>query len=137
MYTRSHPTHGTQVRTTDRTLALRLFVQENLVGLQNAATILGGSRGSRIIDCVRDGILTEDELRRSVWRALRELLGILTLENVHDESREESALFALIDPADPIVEQICLLTDGLREALQIAVEGRESDVGLSSSVQND
>jgi hypothetical protein len=55
---------------------------------------------------------------RPTCKALRDLLGILTLEHVHDDTRIEAMLFAEIDPADPVVEDICLLTDGLRDVLE-------------------
>lgn len=51
---------------------------------------------------------------------LAELLSLLMLENVHDPERPEAGFFALIDPADPAIEEICLLTDGFRNALEQA-----------------
>ncbi|MFT7047475.1 MAG: hypothetical protein ACJAYH_002763 [Celeribacter sp.] len=45
------------------------------------------------------------------------LHGLLTLEHVHDFDRPEAAYFAELDPEMPYIEEICLLTDGLTDAL--------------------
>ena len=54
---------------------------------------------------------------RHCGAVLGELIDLLALEHVHDPDREEAARFAMIDPADPVVEQNRWLTDRLREAL--------------------
>lgn len=58
---------------------------------------------------------------RSLTRRLRyriaALHGLLTLSNVHDIETLEVACFAELDPASPIVEELCLLTEGLKEAI--------------------
>ncbi len=46
-------------------------------------------------------------------RALNDLFDILALENVDDLTHPEAHFFAAIDPSEPIVEEICLLTDEL------------------------
>jgi len=46
-------------------------------------------------------------------REMCELHDLLTLQNVGDPEREECGYFADIDPADSVVEDICLLSDGL------------------------
>ncbi|ABG33490.1 hypothetical protein [Roseobacter denitrificans] len=56
-----------------------------------------------------------------------QLLEILSLEHVHDTSRPDASYFAAIDPADPTVEEICLVTDRLRCALQRAGVSLPSD----------
>ena len=50
--------------------------------------------------------------------ALDDLLDLLMLEHVHDPDRIEAGRFALIDPASPVVEEICLLADGLNARLE-------------------
>lgn len=101
--------------------ALRFFIDEHVDGLHNAASLLGGARGARLVDTIIDQLANEARPGGATWSALRELLGLLTLEHVHDESREEAALFAQLDPANPIVDEICLLTDQLRDALEEAL----------------
>jgi hypothetical protein len=101
--------------------ALRQFFEEYQDGLSAAAELLAGKRGRRVVDTIVKGLDVDGALARVTWNALRDLLGILTLENVHDEDREEAALFAAIDPADPVVEEICLLSDGLRRSLEATV----------------
>jgi hypothetical protein len=44
---------------------------------------------------------------------MKKLHDLLTLQHVADLDREECGYFAEIDPADPAVEEICLLSDGL------------------------
>ena len=101
--------------------ALRQFFEEYQDGLATAAELLAGKRGRRVVDTIMKGLDVDGALARVTWNALRDLLGILTLENVHDEDREEAALFAAIDPADPVVEEICLLSDGLRRLLEAMI----------------
>ena len=96
---------------------LRRFLQEQMEPLSNSALALAGRKGGRIVDDIRKEILQPGPLSRRTQQKLAELLAILSLENVHDETFDEAACFAMIDPADPIVEEICLLTDGLRAAL--------------------
>ncbi|MGX0977213.1 succinate dehydrogenase/fumarate reductase flavoprotein subunit [Roseovarius sp. MBR-51] len=101
--------------------ALRQFFEEYQDGLATAAELLAGKRGRRVVNTIMEGLGLDGALTRATWNALRDLLGILTLENVHDEDREEAALFAAIDPADPVVEEICLLSDGLRRLLEAMI----------------
>ncbi|MFC2966813.1 hypothetical protein [Acidimangrovimonas pyrenivorans] len=101
---------------------LRVFISDHLDGLRNAACLLAGARGGRLVDTIMDRLRDGARISRCTWLALRDLLGILTLEHVHDESRPEAGYFARIDPSDPVVDEICLLTDGLRAALENALE---------------
>ena len=96
---------------------LRSFVSEHRDALLNAAALLGGKGGTRLAQTVLDGLANEAEPPRRVMRALDDLLDLLMLEHVHDPSREEAARFAEIDLFDPCVEEICLLADGLSNAL--------------------
>ena len=97
---------------------LRRFVLSYRAALTNAAALLAGARGARSVECLAAGLTEGSVPSRRTWAALREVLGILTLEHVHDPDREECALFAALDPTDPRVEEICLLTDGLRDVLE-------------------
>lgn len=97
---------------------LRHFVLSYREALANAAALLAGARGARSVELLAAGLTECAEPSRRTWAALRDLLGILTLEHVHDPDREECALFAVLEPTDPRVEEICLLTDGLRDVLE-------------------
>ncbi|MGR3565064.1 MAG: hypothetical protein ACU0FH_20470 [Heliomarina sp.] len=89
-------------------------------GLANAAGLLAGKDGARLVSRLQEAISRGATEARSTRRDLFDLLDILALENVDDGTRPEAAYFAGIDPADPVVEEICLLTDQLREALVMA-----------------
>ena len=97
---------------------LRRFVNSYRRALTNAAALLAGARGARSVKTLATGLNESAEPSRRTWAALRDLLGIFTLEHVHDPDREECALFAALDPTDHRVEEICLLTDGLRNVLE-------------------
>ena len=97
---------------------LRRFVLDYHEALMHAATLLAGARGVRSVACLAGGLTEGAVPSRRTWAALRDLLGILTLEHVHDPDREECAFFAALDPMDPRVEEICLLTDRLRDVLE-------------------
>ena len=83
-----------------------------------AAALLAGSKGAKLISQIRDDLDRGTSGSHTTRRALHELLEILALENVHIEGSPEAGCFAAIDPADPAVEEICLLTDELRDALE-------------------
>lgn len=99
---------------------LRQFADPHRDALINAAALLGGRRGTRLALDALDGLSTEIVPTRRTQNSLVALLDLLSLEHVHDETREEAARFAEIDPCDPVVEEICVLTDGLRDALNRA-----------------
>lgn len=104
----------TPVQPTDPLCA---FVDQHQDGLLNAATLLGGRRGAGLAQSVIDGLAERATPSRRILRALDELRDLLTLEHVHDFDRDEAAHFAAINPTDPRVEEICLLADGLCEAI--------------------
>jgi hypothetical protein len=99
---------------------LKSLFQERADALSNAATLLAGSKGAALVFAIRDALQRNDHLGRGVKTALQRLLDILSLENVDDLSRDEAARFAAIDPGDPVVEEVCMLTDELRDALEYA-----------------
>ncbi len=99
---------------------VRQFLREHMEVLVAATLTLAGRKGTRIVDDIREGIAQPGPLSRRTRQKLADLLAILGLENVHEEDSAEAARFAMIDPADPMVEEICLLTDGLRAALASA-----------------
>lgn len=116
-----HPRHrpeGTPAVSTTALMNLRRFIDTNFAALQHAAELLAGRRGTKVTSTIVEGLQDASTVNRRTWHALRDLLGILTLEHVHDDTRVEAMLFAQIDLADPVVENICLLTDGLRDVLE-------------------
>ena len=96
---------------------LRSYVYEHRAALFNAAALLGGLPGARTAHSVIDGLRNEGTPSRSTVRALDDLLDLLMLENVHDAERIEAAQFAALEPASPVVEEICLLADDLGDAM--------------------
>lgn len=96
------------------------YINSRRTALRNAAKLLAGARGSRLVDDIADNLSFGASPSRAMWGKLRDLLGILTLEHVHDDTRVEAACFAMIDPCDPMVEEICLLSDKLRAVLEQA-----------------
>jgi len=96
---------------------LRTFIDEQADGLFDAAALLGGLPGARTAHSVIDGLNNAGTPSRRTVRALDDLLDLLMLENVHDVERIEAAQFAALDPASPVVEEICLLADGLHNAI--------------------
>lgn len=92
------------------------FILSNATALCSAAELLGGhdaeARVQRLIDDMCASSCQTPRVRREL-DAMESLLG---LEHVHDLDRIEAERFAAIDPMSPVVEEICLLLEGLREA---------------------
>lgn len=99
---------------------LRLFISQNSLGLAHAARLLAGTNGMRCVERIVDAASQMEPLTRTASKDLQTLHNILSLEHVDDPERPEAGYFAMIDPADPVVEDICLLTDGLRQALTMS-----------------
>ncbi|MGX9853901.1 hypothetical protein ACR03S_00405 [Limimaricola variabilis] len=98
--------------------ALRAFVEQQSDGLLNAAELLGGPDGLRMAQSAIDGLGQSYPPTERTLEACSELLDLLMLEHVHDASRVEAERFAALDPAWPVVEEICLLTDSLQDVLE-------------------
>jgi len=96
---------------------LRAFVRENQEGFLSAAALLAGTNGTNLVQRVLDGLSDGSIWTRRLRADLDDLVDLLALENAHDDNRPEAAYFAALDPWDPIVEEVCLLTDGLRDAI--------------------
>ncbi|CUH39945.1 hypothetical protein JSE7799_02673 [Jannaschia seosinensis] len=97
---------------------LRSFINEHADALLNAAALLGGQPGVRLARTALDGLASFATPSRSMMQAWGNLLDLLMLEHVHDPDRIESARFAGIDFGSPVVEEICLLADGLNARLE-------------------
>ncbi len=126
MFVRDEFKNGIPVPLSDSHIGLRRFVEENVDALASAAGLLAGRKGRRIVDLVVEGLQNCSQPSARTMRALNELLSILSLENVHDEMSDECGFFAALDPSDPIVTEICLLTDGLRTVLKASLSQHTS-----------
>ena len=94
------------------------FVSANYEGLWHSARLLGGYEAARLVDRCQD-LLVADGVPTSRTRLmLSQILAILSLDAVGDPESPYAGYFAKISPCDPVVEEICLLTDGLRELLE-------------------
>ncbi len=102
--------------------ALHIFAHDNMEGLQNAALLLGGrpwlTRTQRLMEDLRSSAV----ISRRAQREAIALHALLSLEHVHDEDRLEAGYFADLDPEQPYVEEICLLADGLADAIAATIE---------------
>jgi len=94
------------------------FMDLNRDALRQAARLLSGCDGAHTVDQIFDALSRELAPSRRTAGLLKQLRDILFLEHVDDPDRVESWFFAAIDPADPVVEDICLLADGLAQALR-------------------
>lgn len=115
--------HAAQSSSSDQTALsdLRQFVDTYAGALYDAAALLAGGRGVLLVDRIVEGVAHPDGSNRRTIEALRDLRDILTLEHVDDFARPETHYFFAIDPSEPIVEDICLLSDHL-EAIMSEVE---------------
>lgn len=101
-------------------LAVHLLFEEQADAYREAAGLLAGPRGRRMVDRILEALASAVEITPRNYSALQDLLDILALERVDIFDSEEAARFSEINPNDPVVEEICLLTDQLRSALQMA-----------------
>lgn len=100
--------------------ALRAYFQDHDEALGHAAVLLGGRRGARLINAVREALSHHRPFTRRLRRQLLELRNLLFLEYAHNDDWSDGPDLALLEPDDPIVPEICLLADGLEQALQNA-----------------
>lgn len=92
-------------------IAMSSFLTEHAEPLLNAAGLLGGARAiSHVAELIRD-LPEQETLSRRLARKLEGLHDLLTLEHVDDFEAAEAEHFCLLDPEDPVVPEICLLTD--------------------------
>jgi hypothetical protein len=106
--------------------AFRTYFQDNDEALGHAAVVLGGRRGARLINSVREALDHHKPFTGRLRRQLLELRNLLFLEYAYNADWSDDTGFALLELDDPIVPEICLLADGLEQALQDAgVDGTE------------
>ena len=90
------------------------FVEEYRRALHHAALLLGGKRSADEFDRLVEDLGRSSSIGIYTWRRLDRLLRLLELDD--DDVGDHDALQALA-PDDPRVEEICLLTDQLRDAI--------------------
>ena len=96
---------------------VRRFLARHSEALAQAADLLGGPAAEGRARRLTEAAGRAPRLSRSLQRELEALHGLLALENVADLDGVEAACFAEIDPASPLVEEVCLLTDELTRLL--------------------
>lgn len=96
---------------------LRDFMSSHHEALQNASLLLGGQPSLRRTQALLGDLMSARSLTRRLRYSIAALHDLLTLSNVHEIETLEAAYFAEIDPVSPILEELCLLTEGLKEAI--------------------
>jgi hypothetical protein len=103
--------------TTDNMTSIRAFMASHSEAVQNATYLLGGQPALRKAQSLLDEIAPSLVMTRRLGRQLLDLHALLTLQNVHCGDTIEAACFADLDPASPIVEDICILCDELEDEM--------------------
>ncbi|PVA06182.1 hypothetical protein [Thalassorhabdomicrobium marinisediminis] len=102
--------------------ALHHFAETLNQAIQNAALLLGGrhwlARAQRLLTDLNDA----QPIMRRITGEAKALLSLLELDHVDKMDSIEAACFAMPDPEDPYVEEVCRLTDLLRDALDDAAQ---------------
>ena len=96
---------------------LREFMAFHAEPLQNASLLLGRQPALRRTQSLLDDIRYSPRLTRRMSRELVALQQLLALVQVHETDRFEAACYADIDPSSPIVEDICLLREALKDEI--------------------
>ncbi|WP_169788536.1 hypothetical protein [Litoreibacter arenae] len=89
------------------------FVAQNWPALRNAAALLGGRRAAQEADRLFDDLTAHATIGIHARRRLERMMRRLELD---EDIVSEDTLLNAVDPSDPIVDELCLLADGLREA---------------------
>ncbi|OWY10364.1 hypothetical protein B6V72_17265 [Thioclava sp. F34-6] len=93
------------------------FLTENREALRDAATRLGGPQAAHRVAALTRDLAKPTPISRTLWRQLQWVSDLLTLELVDDFNSLEAGYFADLDPNDPVVAEICLLTDQYTDRL--------------------
>jgi len=83
----------------------------------HVARLLGGYESARLVDRCVELLETEAMITNRVQIMLEQLLALLCLEDTGDPEKPHMGYFGVIDPSDPVLEEICLLADELRDAV--------------------
>ena len=114
----------------DTLTSMRAFMASHSEAVQNAAYLLGGQPALRKAQSLLDEITSSLVMTRRLGRQLLDIHALLTLQNVHCGDTIEAACFADLDPASPIVEDICILCDELENEMH-QLEDAELSAALS------
>lgn len=106
---------------------VRKFLRDQGGALAKAAHRLGGRAASARVFLLCDAVHSAVRLTQAQKRQLVDLHQLLTLENVGDPDRIESALFAEIDPGSPFVDECCQLAEKLEALLRQISDDDRSD----------
>lgn len=98
-------------------LELRRFLSEHKEGLAHAAALLADRRGARLVAAIIEALEQPGRMTRRLHRLLLELRGILFLDHEYDDPEGDFGCLQMLEPEDPVVPEICLLADGLNDAL--------------------
>ena len=96
---------------------VRGFLGQHSEALAQAADLLGGPAAEGRARRLAGAVARAPRLSPALRRELEVLHALLSLEDVADLDGVEAACFAAIDPASPLVEEVCLLTDELTRLL--------------------
>ncbi len=107
---------GTRVEDQTAAAPILAFIGEHQSALWHAARLIGGYEQARLVDRLVDTLQQERSVTRRVRIMIDQLLALLALDPV-DDGTCTCGFFVPIDPEDPAVAEICLLTDGLRDAV--------------------
>ncbi|MBY6200525.1 hypothetical protein KUV65_04065 [Maritalea mobilis] len=109
--------HGTALNR-DVVARTRRFLNEYGSALQTCAAALGGDRWQRralaLCEAVKGGSLSS----KSCLKELNALLALLSLERVGQLEPDECGYFGLVEPDDPRVHDLCLMSDRLEDFVQ-------------------
>lgn len=95
----------------------RQFFHIHGEAMLNAALLLGGAAAQRRCISLQSHIADANEMTRHAMRELVALHALLMLDRVSDPDAIETELFQMINPEDPLVEDLCLLADRLQDLL--------------------
>ncbi len=98
-------------------VAVYQFMSEYADALVSAARLLGGDQAAQRTSLLINEVLQRAPLCRHLRAEFVDLHRLLSLQAVDDLESIEAACLAEIDPASPVVEEVCLLSDGLFDHL--------------------
>lgn len=96
---------------------LQEFARFHNEALQNAALLLAGPFALKRVQTLLDDILSSRTITRRLQICIVDVHKLLSLYHVHDPDRIEAMYFAEIDMCDPVIEDICLMTEALTDIL--------------------
>ena len=99
-------------------LHTRQFLSEHGPALEAAARLLGGDRWACRVRNLCAGTRAVTSRPHVCLRELEALLGLLRLERVSDPEADGADSFRAIEPTDPRVHDICLLTEAFDRFLR-------------------